>query len=316
LRLRLRTTVEFQSQDGSGTPIGGIYVREHTLVAGEPFLRMSVTGAAPLTSDGQPNGESNWQGNPYAVMLRFPFADPQTGDAAAVATMTYGTPYHWVTQMPEPYWSAPIFQATHNFVLPQTVAATIAGIYHADIPAWAIDAQGAVIGCVLRNTPQDQVDSHGANGSDTGTHTHHYALRVPTALQDPASAQPLREALSFQTPLQVAYGNATPNLPFPSSFSLAQVTSGPAILTAAKAGEADPAALVLRVYQPTNNPGGVAPSVTIDLSDFAGTASLHVQRITALEVEIAGENDLPTQNASVIFLAERAITTLHIQTAP
>ena len=92
LRLRLRTTVEFISEEMSGA-----YIREYTLVAGEPFLRMSITGRASLAGGG----------NPYSVMVKFPFANP-------VDALSHGTTYHWDAQLPTPSWSSgPTFLASH-----------------------------------------------------------------------------------------------------------------------------------------------------------------------------------------------------------
>lgn len=319
LRVRLRTTAQFQSQDANGTPIGGTYIREYTLVLGEPFLRMSLTGAAPLTADGAPNSRDS-SGNQYAVMVEFPFGDPQTGTLAAIDNVVYGTPYHWVAQMPEPYWDPPIFQAMHTFILPQAGGQTLGAIYQSTIPAWAVDASGALIGCVLRNTPQDWVGSHGANGGDTGIHTHHYALRpAPVAAQGYPGIEQWCESLALQAPPHAAYvnvplsGSITQPL-FPKTFSLAAVTSQDAIITAAKAGTARPSALILRVYQPTN----AALDVTISLGDLVATggqSTWTAQKVTALETALDGEPSLPIANGTLSFTAARALTTLQIERA-
>jgi hypothetical protein len=98
-----------------------------------------------------------------------------------------------------------------------------------------------MIGCMLRNTPDDQVNSHGANGQDTGSHTHHYALRVLTGIQLPDTGAQLQESRAFTTPLRSAYATvpieadiSVPTLP--ATFSLASVAPSSAIITAAKPG--------------------------------------------------------------------------------
>jgi alpha-mannosidase len=174
LRVRLRIT----QQLSVGTGETREFTREYALVADEPFLRMSTTGAAPL---GQP--DENYG---YSVMARFVFA-------SMPARIVHGTAYHWTDVQPLPNWYPPIFQATHDFLLPQDASGKIlAAIYHSATPAWAID-DGAVIGCILRNTTRP---AWGASGSDPAAHTHHYALRVPSDLYGPATAQPLAEALA------------------------------------------------------------------------------------------------------------------------
>lgn len=127
-------------------------------------------------------------------------------------------------------------------------------MYHAGMPAWAFDANGALIGCLLRNTPGD--GSQGAVGSDPAPHTQHYALRVPTGLGAPETGQPLQEALGFHTPLLAARmpdGEQYDGMLTEPQAALAALPAGsPAVLTAAKPGSYDPTSLVLRLYQPTN----------------------------------------------------------------
>jgi alpha-mannosidase len=273
---------------------------------------MSVTGAAPGADAGLQ----------YSVMIAFPLADPKSPhQRAPVTNMTYGTPYHWVSQMPEPYWDAPIFQATHNFVLPQSESGYLGAIYHADIHAWAVDDDNAVIGCILRNTPNQ--NSRGACGTDTGTHTHRYALRVRSGLQDPSTCAPLCESLRFQMPFHAAYAGPAPQdgTAFTVPFSLAGVTTPDAIITAAKQGTIDPSSLVLRIYQPTNNASDMPLNVTVDLTNFAAAVMaqapvLTARCVTALEAEIDGEQDLPVVNGSVSFTVQRALTTLRVHAVP
>jgi alpha-mannosidase len=314
LRLRLRTRVQFTSKDGAGNTVSAIYSRDYTLVAGEPFLRMSLTGGVPLTAAGAPSGSDQSDGNPYSVMLQFPFADPKTGALTPVSGLSHGTTYHWESALPVPYWNGTTFLASHDFLLPEANSAYLAAIYHSSIPAWAIDENGVLNGCVRRNTPQNIGGSTAA--SDTGEYTNHYAIRMPAAVQDPSTGLQLRESLGFQTPLLGAYINvptgtyAPQLLSYPATFSLASVTSGDALITAAKSAEADSSALVLRVYQPTNAPA----DVTVSLTGYANAVgqTLSALQVTALENEIAGQQSIPVTNGAVSFNAERALTTLLI----
>ncbi|MBS1912297.1 MAG: hypothetical protein JST22_09955 [Bacteroidetes bacterium] len=316
LRVWLRTTVEFNSTDGTNK-ISGTYTRDYILVAGEPYLRISFTGAAPLTASGAPNSNTPWEGNQYAVMAQFPFGDPNSGNQVTIDAVSYGTPNHWIAQMPEPYWPAPIFQAMHNMAVVGAAGTTLGAVYQSTIPAWAVDAQGAFIGCLLRNTPQDQVDSHGANGQDTETHTHQYAIRVPSGINALTEGTQLQESLAFSTPLRTLYASlpiGTAGLPtgkFPATFSLASASPSSAIITAAKPGTLDSSALVFRVYQPSNDASGVA--VTITLADqVSSQKNVTAQLVTALEDVIAGTGTLPISKSAVQFTMQRAIATLQV----
>jgi alpha-mannosidase len=216
------------------------YTREYQIVAGEPFLRMIMTGAAPDTGP-NPWPEANNPG--YSIMTSFPLAQP-------VATIVHGTPNHWTGVQPLPIWPAPIFQATHRFLLAESDNNNIlATIYHPEVPAWAIDGKGVLLGCLLRNTPGGP---HGANGSDTAPHILHYALRVPAGLALPPGGQPLAEALSYTTPpLTIAIPETSSNT-MPENYSRARISAGIGFILAAKPGDVTPGTLVLRLYQPTN----------------------------------------------------------------
>ena len=257
-------------------------------------------------------------------MVRFPFAGVG-GASAIVDGVVRGTPYHWHDRLPVPYWKRPTFQATHHFVVPKAEGKILGALYHADIPAWAIDQDGAMIGCILRNTPAtggwpSGGEGRGANGVDFGSHTHAYALRIPQGLAlPPTSSGALRESSGFATPLLGAYVNVptsgvTPdgsNVAFPDSFSLAKVTGGDAILTAGKAGQFDPGALILRLYQPSN----ASQAVTLDLSDYLkaiDAPSPEARPVTALEQAISGAGVLPVTNGTVTITMDRALATLAI----
>lgn len=318
VRVWLRTTTEFNSTYEISrldkVAITGTYVRDYILVAGESFLRIHLSGAAPLTVDGAPTS-ANPEGNQYSVMISFPF-HPYGG--STIDDMTYGTPYHWVEGMPEPYWSAPIFQAAHNYVVPSAAGNALGAIYQATIPAWGVDADGALLGCVVRNTPYDSVGGHGANGQDTEAHSHRYAIRGPGGMATPGSGGLLQESLQVSTPLRAVYasvpledsGLVLPSVP--ATYSLASVQPAEAIITAAKPAESDPSELVLRVYQPTN----AALDVTVTLAEqVASRSGVAARLVTALEEEIEGAATIPIANDTVAFTMPYAIATLAVGAA-
>ena len=173
VRVRVLTTVRAERK-GEGPP--QMFTREYILVSGEPFLRMKTTGAA----------------NPgYSIMAAFPLARPAD-------SITHGTACHWTDVQPYEGWSRPIFRATHRFVLPLDGSRLLGAIYHRDVPAWAFTDAGVLIGCLLRNTKGR--NTHGAVGTDFATHTLEYAFRVFDGLGDPATGQPLNEALRYTMP--------------------------------------------------------------------------------------------------------------------
>jgi alpha-mannosidase len=314
VRVWLRTTVTFISKDARGNAISGTYVRDYILVAGESFLRMTFSGAAPLTKAGGPNS-NDWNGNQYALMALFPFALPGSSSQGLIDNLTFGTPYYWVTQMPVVYWAGPIFQPMHDFVLPQAKGSVLGAIYQSTIPAWALDATGRLIGCLLRNTPRATGDNYGADGQDTETHTHHYAIRVPSGIQDPKTGAQLQESRAFTTPLRAAY--ATVPLPdfsgpqFPASFSLASVAPASAIITAAKGGTYDPSSLIFRVYQPTTSALDVTVTLASEITNQSGV-EVEAQLVTALETSIDGSQPVPINNSTVAFPVPLALATLRV----
>lgn len=282
VRVRLQTAVTVQ-----GLPSSETYTREYTLVAGEPFLRMKTTGAAPKAGN-----------TGYSVMTAFPLSQQ-------VDTITHGTACHWTGVQPAAAYNPPIFQATHRFLLPQSGSTVLSALYHRDVPAWGFTGAndpvlgaGVLLGCLLRNTPGGP---HGAQGTDTDTHTLHYAFRTFNGLGDPTTAQPLSEALNYALPPVAALINpvalnlfsAAPVLP--ESGFLASVES-PGVLLAAKPGDVAPETLVLRLYQPTNSTTGQTLSVTLG----AGQPS-QVTAVTALEDPI-------TENAPAISINSNGFT--------
>ncbi|HXO71947.1 MAG TPA: hypothetical protein VN838_23545, partial [Bradyrhizobium sp.] len=278
LRSWLRTAVLI---DVNGTATR--FVRDYILCAGEPFLRMTTTGAAPANT---------------SVMAAFPLA-------GAVTAITHGTLYHWTDVQPlGGFWGPPVFQPTQDFLLPQNAqGTTMAAVYQAAMPAWAFDADGTLIGCLLRNTPAN--DGHGASGSDPAAHTQHYALRVPTGLGGPATGQPLQEALGFHTPLLAVAlpdGEYHNGMLTEAQASLAALPAGsPAVLTVAKPGSYDPTSLVLRLYQPTNT----AQTLAVTLPSTPTAATL----VTATETAWSGSGSaMPASNGITVTMAGAVAT--------
>ena len=312
LRVRVRTRITYVEPT---TQNAYVYTREYILHAGEPFLRMKTTGAAPF------GGSVG-----YSVMVEFPLQQD-------IQKLAHGTTYHWDDQPQVRYWDCPAFQATHDYVIAIGAGGALGAIYHGGVPAWGqttvSDIAGrtcTLMGCLLRNTTGSYFDwvplPQPSSGIDPEEHTLEYAFRVPTGMGDPASGMPLRESLAFQTPLMAAALPAQTTRTLPDSFSLAEVSSDGAnqpLLTVAKFGSAAPTSLILRVYQATNS------SLPVDIS-LAGWASLHtagpgpeppaplqVRHVTALEAEseaLAQVN--ATANGGYNFVATRALTTLQV----
>jgi len=195
--------------------------------------------------------------------------------------------------------------------MPSSEGHPLAALFHAGIPAWAVQPDGHVFGVLWRNAQLERCDIYGPSGSDTEEHTMEYALRVASGLTGPEQGAPLREALAFQTPLQTIVG--TPSGTLPRSFSLASASPDMTIITAAKVGSGDPETLVLRFYQPTN----AALNVNVRSAAsgrFPSGWRLDVQGRTALEsalptatakrLAVAGSSDAFT------FVAARALTTI------
>ena len=269
---------------------GQTFEKEYRLVAGEPFVRMRSTGAAPTGT---------------SVLVHFPLA-------GAIDDLAYGTAYHWHHQAPAR--ARPLtFEATHDFLVPSFQGHPLAAFFHAGVPAWAAQPDGGVNAALWRNAHQEVCDMYGASGNDTDPHTVDYALRVASGIGDPEHGAQLREALAFEVPLQAVVG--TPSGTLPRSFSLASVSPDAAIITAAKAATADPSTLILRIYQPTDAP------LQIDVRTeaarrFPAAWRLGVRGLTALE------SDLPAAAVSRLalsgsadtfsFTATRALTTVAI----
>ena len=264
------SVVVIYTPDGASSAVE--YTMQYHLVAGERLLRMQLTGAAPSSST-----------TGYSVMARFPLA-------AAVTAIVHGTACHWDTGAPRGFYEAsaynanqqPItFEATHDYLIGQdTSGNALAAIYHKSTPAWGIDPEGALIGCVLRNAYNGPGNAIQGNGEDTAVHTVRYALRVPGKLGPATSGEPLREALAYQTPLFAVAIPSTATGTRDASASLAGTHSSEATITAAKAGAGDPATTVLRVYQPTNG----ARTIDVTLAPALMSAGFEPRAIDAIEM--------------------------------
>src|SRR5262249_36824136 len=205
------------------------------------------------------------------------------------------------------------FEATHDFLIPESHRKPLAAIFHAAVPAWAARRSGLMVAALWRNANKEKCDFEGAEGTDTHEVPLSYALRVPTGVHDPRSGDQLREALSFETPLTTAFGHPAGDMP--RTFSLARVTPARAIVTAAKAGTTDPDALVLRIYQPTNRPLRVV--VRSDARRlFPRGARLVIDGVTALEAPLrpgrGAELRVSGAPERFRFVATRALTSLAI----
>ena len=179
---------------------------------------------------------------------------------------------------PLPNWPAPIFQACHHFVLPQGTEA-LAAIYHQDVPAWAYDSDGNLIGCILRNTPGGP---HGASGTDQSAHSLSYALRVPSGLQGPESCQPLAEAMRYCRPPVAALIPSNSSGTLPETNYVASITSGTGVIVAVKPSTFTRESIIVRIYQATN------AQQTLDVS--MTSPPKNAQAMTALEDPWTGAN--------------------------
>jgi len=284
----------------------------YSLVAGENLLRISTKGKAP---------------SGYSVMVCFPFIEK-------ITSLVHGTAYHWDTGYPRQYWTnnAPnfnpqnveqlTFEATHEFVVPQAGETMLGAIYHASTPAWGIDKNGNVLGCILRNTPGNY---NGAVGTDDREHLASYAIRFAgPGLQSPVvganAGGPLGEALQFNNPL-IGFplpSSQTGSVSLNEQMSVASTQDPTAIVTAVKAGTMTETELILRVYNPTTSPlGGI--DVDIDSSMavlFQLEGALQVSGRTALELPLQQPLAIERQAATFTFTADYALTTLALEQVP
>lgn len=286
IRVRVEGDVEVTASAFTST-----YTLVYSLVQGDPFVRVSVHGAAPTRT---------------AVMVSFPFA-------AAPDELLHGTPYHWDVKTVASFPSGaggfhPTFEAVHDFVAPLVGGVAAAAVYPASCRAWTVDGQ-ALYGCILRNSQTVTWTSENSP-SDPDPHTIEYAVRVPGGLPAVAGGGLLREARGYAVPLVAASLGAQPGS-LPATQSLVRVvTPASVVVTAAKRGSFDESALVVRLYQPTNAP----LAATLDLSTLVGVQPGWIWQAapaTALERPLAGVQPVKVgPDGRVTVTLERALTTL------
>lgn len=309
-RLRVRTRCTM-----TGVP-PVVYEREYAVVKNEPFVRMTLTGRAPVLDADTGS----------IVLVRFPLA-------SSIELLARGTPTHWTSQMPTLVWEGLTTYASHQFAVPYSSGQPLAGLLHADLPAWGLmwsrsgtswRNDGAVYGAVLRNLTgsyygwtYDPPPFPG--GTDADIHTRRYAILVPSACGQPKDGAPQRAGLDFATPPTVAplsqYLAAPGDGRLGEIGSLASATL-PALVTAAKIGTRLPDALVLRVQQPTNQPLK-AVRVTFAPAAVPGWrngATIVARLVTALEEPVLAPP--PTVSGSTITLdMPHALATLALSVA-
>lgn len=263
----------------------------YQLYATDTALRITVNGAAP---------------NASSVMWRFGFASPAT-------SLTYGTTSHWDTQSPRTFfeWDPPTgvdvmtFEPTHEYVGVNGSSGLLGSIYHYATPGWAIDGGGAVIGCLLRNTPGTQ---NGAHGIDPDAHTVSFAVGLPAG----GPAPMLATALDINNPLGAVAIPATTTGQLPSSMSIASTNDATALLTVAKMGTVNASQMILRLYQPTN---AALSSVEVTLDSTIAAmvqsgGSIAASAVTALEQPSGVNLNLSTTATTVTLDLPYAITTI------
>ncbi|HEV3086805.1 MAG TPA: hypothetical protein VGX96_06220, partial [Candidatus Elarobacter sp.] len=303
LRCSVTTTVTFTANAQSYA-----YQRTYALIAGEPLLRMSLTGTAPKISDVSPGS---------AVVVEFPLA-------STIATVGQGTTSHWTAEPQVFYWAgAPSFQPTRDFAIAYGQNAPLGAIYHGSIPAWGLGAYGGTnvfAGCLIRNTRQSYNDDlhpdavYAWGGTDPEPHVLEYAFRVPSGIADPSTGQVLAEARGYASSCYVREAGAG-GLPEAQSLASVQSNAGIAVVAALKAGSFDPSATFVRVYDPSNVRGN---PIVLDLDGFVaaqGGGAFTVQIVTALEQPIDGEQPWPYSSSSFTFVSRGAFTTLKIAPA-
>ena len=173
--------------------------------------------------------------------MHFPLAGP-------VDAITYGTPYHWDRKAPARAGNL-TFEAVHDFLIPSFNGTPRGAIFHAGVPAWAVQPDGTVIGALWRNARQERCDLYGAQGTDPEAHTVDYAWRVAGGIGGPDTGNSCAKRLPIRRRCRRSPARRPERLP--REFSLASTSPDAAIITAAKAGTADPETLILRIYQPT-----------------------------------------------------------------
>lgn len=284
-------------------PGGHVYRLSYTLVKGESLVRMSVTGSAPAST---------------TVVTTFPAI---ATDGTRANRLLYGTAHHFHRDAAPAYWTGPTFKATHDFLMPsadkQGATFAPAAIYHEGTRAWAC-TDGLLLGSLFRNTNGSQ---RGAAGTDTDTHTHHYALRISTTPLEPRSGTPLIEALQFQQPLVAAVASASNQaecpVTLPASASLASAPS-PALVRVVRpvgeqvspVGTPPGASLSLRLYRPDAD--GSQTSVAVTLPSLTTASAATAALTTALDEPISQAHPVSISNTVLSVPTTGALTTVQV----
>ncbi|NPD27888.1 hypothetical protein [Corallococcus exiguus] len=309
-RYRLQAEVTEQNS-------GHRFTLEYSLVVGERFLRMKLTGASP---------------SGMSVAVAFPMVNPS---GTAPTTLSYGTPHYQQDVLPVPNWPGPTFVATHDYVIPciQQGSQPVGGIYHQGIPAWTLDEEGALLGVVLRNTP---AGGRGASGSDFGWHEQEYVVAPPLSVNGtPRLGTPLKDALSVTTPLEARFisgGQEGQGGALAETGSLGQVTATNAgtpvesedvmirvarVQAPGAAGGSSscgttsgaiPSSLVVR----TEKRGSQATQLTVRLPFLAKAGSAETQAVTALEAPLTELAAVPSGTDTVTVDSPRALAATRI----
>jgi alpha-mannosidase len=306
LRVRCEATATVDNNNGPST---NTYVREYSLVAGEPFLRITTSGVAPAET---------------SMFTMMPLS-------AGIDGVQYGTMAHWDDLLPQPpcasEWPPPYFFASHDFVVTMNNGTPTAAVYHECMPCWSRFNLGglgdALMGCLSRN-PRAGNDAYGAGGADFDRFTQVYALRVGSGLQPADSLQPLIEARTFNAPMQtrvvrpISWPSGTgPVVGTPllePQYSLASITQGTAYITAAKVRSGGPPEeLILRIYTPAP---GQPVQVTLGGSPRADDSTMTINtvaEVTALELPVTPGIPITLMgNLAFGFTPTRCLTTVAV----
>ena len=254
----------------------------------------------------------------YTIMVAFPFN-------ITIASLTFGTRYHWDTRAPRNYYTdwppstaqQITFEPTHEFVIANDSSANaLFAIDHFSTVAWGIDPGGVLLGCILRNAPGS---GNGASGYDEATHSVSYAIRLPNAnLQSPTAGcsanGPLGEALAFNNPVLGVVVASSTTSQLPSSMSIASTNDPTGVITAAKIATANSAQWILRVYQPTNQSSNMQINIDPNIAaSFLSGGNLNAAAASAMENAIDGsEFNIVSAPSSFTFTAPRALATFSL----
>lgn len=271
----------------------------YDLVAGEPLVRITTTGAAPSNT---------------SLLTSFYLRDANAGNPAS--KLEYGTAYHWDDRAPQgPSWGSLTFRASHDFAVMANDVTAVFGVYHNGVPAWTIDGIAAstptLRGCLFRNTPGSQ---RAENGTDSATHTQHYTLDIGPQALPAATGYPLRTAQYAHTALHAQQITGPRVGALPPRAQLASVIQPNAMISVAKPAERAATdgshGIVLRVQQATDAPQPLA--ISLPFLDHRQLVSAEL--VTALEQPAPRAPAVTVSGHVASFTADRALWTLRVDT--